>query len=568
MGGGLSTGAIVGIVCGVFGFAVLAVCCSFLKTVLNHRRRVRRAVNAANDTSPAPANANGTRRLHSRYPEAIPCENYDELFPDEEPARGNVVFQSRADIDRMRDVLVRIEDAGDDRSSEDFFTTEMVSVNNSFAPGRPHVHAGHIMQETLKPSPAMVPSRMGSFDNEHNVAMSFVSVAPTPASSMPAFAARSRGQTLHSSSFNPGVGGSYTGSFASPPPAKADGAVAHFQDRRHHGSGGLRLLVPDQERGRFGDAQQSPPPRSSPSDLHDESDSSHPHISNASGLPRLPKTPLTDDSFGGPLGTTFNAQSHQPVRQPREGGMSLLDRSSANAASFNQHLAPSFSGVEGGTERRRTSGSGLRPPAVPQSMGGGQGSAARSGLLGSTWQDPTQLRRASLPAAKKHKVRIHRQHRVRKVDKGGYVVLEETESSSSDKEDEQQQQDASGDAGEATLNDTAQQQQQRPEGGDQSASPQSPSPAPESTGAAAAKKSEKKRRYYFEKLSSLDVYGRGQYLTGTGSGFPPAEQASSDDESKSGVEPPSRPDAGSMLSAATQHVNAPVYVSNSTRKPT
>lgn len=601
MGGKLSAGVIVGIVFGCIIFLTCVAGCVFLKTVLDHRRRVRRAVSAAaagtnSGTTRVP---NAVQRFRSRYPEAIPCDNYDELFPEEEPAEGNVVFQSRADIDRIRDVLVRVEDAGEDQSSEDFSTTEVVSINNSFAPGwgHPHahhhpptVHAGQILRETLKPYPSLMPAKMGSFDNEHNVSMSFVSMYPTPASSMPAFAGlRSRGG-LQSSSFGASPTGSYSASFGAPPVAKADHAgaaagacVSHFQDRNR---GGMRLLVPGVERGHFGNA-------------HEKTTGERSRVENSTSKTPM-MTPLSTDCGNsqceGREDFKTTPQSYNLTKlfalrdavatEPTAAESVLIPavasyqtRWDANAASFSSHLSPSYTGQDVLPERHRHSEK-LRPAAppldlgshpitsssvptaatLPVKMGGAlSAAAAHCSLLATTRHDHANTHHAVAVPPKKRKLRIHRQHRVRKVDRGGYVVLEETGSSDGDDGG-----DNAIDAGPSRESGTAveNQQQELRDGvsgsaGNSSSPSPPPPPHPSNSNAAAKVKESKKKRYYFEKLSSLDVYGRGQYLPGVASGYPPAEcgDSSSDAEPVVGLD-------GQVLTATVPHHTTSAYMPN------
>ncbi|KPA74411.1 hypothetical protein ABB37_09112 [Leptomonas pyrrhocoris] len=555
MGDELSAGTIVGIGFGCIGLVLLVAGGVFLKTVLDHRRRVRRAVNAAAATA--------AQASRSRYPDAIPCDNYGDLFPNDEPVSGNVIFRSRAEMDRVREVLVRVEDAGDDRSSVDFSTTEMVSMNGSFVNGHPSGQGRPVPHGKTKVGPVLVPSKMGSFDNEHNVSMSFVSAYPTPAPSMPAYGTHLRRGTSASSSFSPGMSGSHMMSVDVPPLAARDGAPpattatsAHFQDRSR---GGLRLLVPAQERTHFSDGHTRPGEQ-----LLTEDDTAR----------KNSKSPLPEEHYGalrnGPEGPLIAAQSYSPPRQPpsptphRESA-SFVDHSSsfqalsdANTASFTHHLAPSFTGQDGTQDGRRASAL-LRPPALPRILvmepansmpivtGSRSAAAVLSGVRGAARHDPLHVHHAGAPRVKQHKLRIHRQHRVRQVDKGGYVVLEETESS----EDEN--------PNETEASPTEEAPPEAGDGGPQQSRPSAPNPAPASTPAAAPSK-EKKKRYYFEKLSSLDVYGSARYLPGSTGGYPPmglegASSSGSDGEQK-------LVSAGQMLSATMKHTEAPTYTVN------
>lgn len=616
MGGRLSAGAIVGIVFGSFGFLLLFAGCVLLNTILNRRRRVRRAVNAASSTAAPAADATTLtiaarlQAFRSRYPEAIPCDNYDELFPDEEPVCGNVVFRSRADIDRMRDVLVRVEDAGDDRSSEDFSTIEMMSVNNSFAHRTAAaIHVGQAMRETQKPHLTLTPASMGSFDNEHNFTMSLVSVYPTPASSMLALAARSQG-TLPSASFSHSAAGSYGATFGTPPAARTeDGAVAaaamtsaHVQGRSRDG---FRLLMPMRERYGFDDNLS----RSQLERSTTEYDRPKMEVRQA---PLFARSEGELRACHAVLGGTTAAPSFPPtVSVPHRESLAYADaasasfqaRTDASAASFGNHRNCTALNVQDGLQDRRCPSVKLRPPALPLGLADQPSgsvpttlsthpnhstssaaavTAVRSGFLGPIRQhDSLSMNHAALISLKRHKLRIHRHHRVRRVDKGGYVVLEETGSSEGE---------STGRRASPTADQEAsppqQQQSEVGESGDAGGGSGAQSPAPPcSTGAslggaspssafpntatrAGTAKAKEKKRYYFEKLSSLDLYGRGHYWTSATSGYPLKEADAASSHSGSDWEPEVGSD-GQVLSAGMQHpphMRALAYMSNSSRK--
>ncbi|KAK7201499.1 hypothetical protein NESM_000213400 [Novymonas esmeraldas] len=567
----LSVGSIVGMALCLLAVLLLFCLAVFVKHVCDRRRLIRRAVREAsratqrNITPAATQTATAAGRRRSRYPEALPCDDYDVLFGVEEPARGNVVFRSRADMAPMRDLLVRVEDAGDGRSSADFTTTEMVSLEASFAHSQ-HTGRAPASKEGVQPRAVTAMAYgMGSFDNEHNVAMSLVSVLPTPASSMPNLLGMrqrsSDGRGLSSSYGGHGLGSQPFSFGAAPALARVEGqqstaltsAMAGAPRERDTARGGVRLLVPLQER-----RAETCAAASGHGDAPLDSDG---------------KTPSASFGGGDSAATVLGGGHRCLDMETQTDGSSTAPSPTPPLPPSTQAPRPSWqaviqSGLGPSVETTPTPLAGLHDRAdgvhrlhhidaarLPLRPGGPDVShtapqplllplAGEAGPVTHQYSNPLSV--VALPPVKRRKVRVHRQHRVRNIDKGGYVILEESESS--EEEPQQAAQDtvvvhdddgAAGPEGERSggqpqpAGDPALPHLHEPGDPSTAGAVDSPAAAPLQVEPV----TERKRRYFFEKVSSLDVYGRGAYVTLSSDVAPLAEhrrgQTSDDGEHSS-----------------------------------
>lgn len=591
----ISVGSVVGIMLGIMGAFVLCCACVFLRSVWVYRQRVRRAVDEARRASRSSAQdgdtTRGTSRRRSRYPEALPCDDYDALYGEEEPARGNAVFQSRANLKAVVDVLVRVEEAGVDRSSADYSTTELVSLNASMsaaaslppAASSAATSSGVAGEGGMKGTQRRVPSALygiGSLDNEHNVAVTVVSTFPTPASSMPSgYGLRQRGASQSLSLHVPDAPSALIhapptakpdgprslnhGAFSTAAPAQAVGTTPVEPPR-----GGMRLLVPLQEHGCLSSD-------TSAGRLHDSST----HTSTRT-------TPAPSFALSNPdarrsapaglsacaAGMVANAPAHvsltpsapsaqAPLLLSKERVEPPLLQRPAVSASVPDAPVPDHAGgwqTHVPYAPRRFSSHGTEttnePPAQYGAHGGTFGVTTR-GTPGSASLPPPlaphqreqPLSLSRVAPLKKRKLRIHRQYRVRNVDRGGYVVLEELEESTSRSDNSEAEAESS--AEHDGRESTADSQHARS------------SDAPVLLDAHTEAEAERKRRYYFEKLSSLDVYGRGQYMPRTDAGLHvPAGGSSGDEAEENGACAQSERAVGTgMLSGTRLRQEAPSY---------
>lgn len=542
-GGGLSTGGLAGVIVVVVLVLGAIIAFSILLYFKNKRVARRAAAEAAAHAALAPEGQTPAQH-RPRHPEALPCDNYNELFPDEAPARGNVVVHSFSELHALKDVLIRVEEAGDDRSSVDYTATEMVSRAPSTLARFP------VMQGEGNDTAAdhfSYASRLNSF-----IDTSGVGAAPQPQNASRVFLATppmsfdpslpgQRGLFGRARSFSvpndvsPLPRGSGDGGKSQLPAPTSSGLTslaneAVQQPTRQGEPPAAATLVPV---GPHTNAVTVPPQRqllvpmrseavgTSPQVAHTTSGEwDLPHHSRGSSAERL-YSPF--DGAGEQSVLTLGSQAPSPLRP-----LLLLpsDESppphvDARDVELATPLGLPPSGDKEGAAGTALSWSARRPPPLhrptdafpplsPQHRRPTPAAIAAVGASGAvatarTSPPPAAVDGAgvlsgasgtsTLPQPLQRGKPVRRHHRLRHVDKGGFIVLEHSlegdvvtsTSASLEPGTPSVNVDAASNAvGDAATNSTAEQGRKKP-------------------------KKPKKKRFYFEKAASYDVYGRAEY---------------------------------------------------------